>query len=428
MEYYETEQGELHLEALGAEAEMARESWDILDIDGSGHLCIREVGTLFEKMGEAMSDAELSAAFEAMDLDGDGEIDYPEFASWWEKQHEDDVEGLSSYSSKVKAIWNQIDADGSGHLCEDEVRNLFNKIGRKLSSKKFKKAFAEMDRDGDREIDYSEFVEWWTKQTHDDFVNLRHFEDYADDIKESTVALERKEAQLQHLIKLQLAELGVPSVAAAGATASAAAGAAAAAVASAVPDLGIEFPGASCHMEAIMGVVEKFKKKLESAGGVVAEKVAEIGLTADMSLTQLVRAMSQVLQVQVIALARDKIVPEIDAAVETCGLPGVLIVKKVKAIVYELAEKTIRKFSHQTIKMAVAKANASINPPGCKNDATLDDGEEEEDPCGYLVSAGGYKAANFALAPGPGDNNKLSEYLNKVIDPTVSCHNQQCII
>lgn len=168
-----------------------------------------------------------------------------------------------------------------------------------------------------------------------------------------------------------------------------------------------------------MEVVDKSKKKLESAGGVVGEKAAEIGLSAEMSLTQLVRAMSQILQVQVISLAREKIVPEIDAAVESCGLPGVLIVKKVKAIVYELAEKTIRKFSHQTIKMAVAKANASLNPPGCTNDAVLDDGEEEEDACGYLVSTGGYKVAKFGLAPDPGGNNKLSEYFNKVIDPTV---------
>ena len=57
----------------------------MIDADGSGHICEDELGMLIRKglnMATA-TDEEVSALFAALDTDGNGEIDYDEWWSWY---------------------------------------------------------------------------------------------------------------------------------------------------------------------------------------------------------------------------------------------------------------------------------------------------------------------------------------------------------
>ena len=59
--------------------------FEMIDADGSGHICEEELGMLIRKglnMATA-TDEEVSALFAALDTDGNGEIDYDEWWSWY---------------------------------------------------------------------------------------------------------------------------------------------------------------------------------------------------------------------------------------------------------------------------------------------------------------------------------------------------------
>eukprot|EP01048_Picozoa_sp_COSAG05_P002682 COSAG05_NODE_114_length_18068_cov_60.696422_2_plen_492_part_00 len=416
-DFFACEQGNLHLQSLTTESELARSVWDKIDVDKNGHLDIDEVGVLMKRLnhGKKVKKKELQRLFNEIDVDGDGtlfsdcnhlchvccvsprfcvtmlpasrgcagEINYQEFSEWWHVQHEEEVGNTAKFTKQadfMRNVWEDADVDGNGQLCREELRSLFDKMGRKLSEKKFNKAFKKMDADKSGWIDYSEFVGWWHDQSEADFQNFRHFEEYTDDAEETKNALERKGKQLEELTKQMLEEM-VPDVPDAGA----AVGAAGAAGAAAVLSLGITIPSLDFQTDAIMDTFVAFQEKLSKMQGEVGEKAADIGITADMSLEEKLRAFSQLLQVQVIQLARDKIVPVIDKAVEKAELPGRLIVKKVKALVYELAEKEVRKFTHDLCKSSFDKAMESVSIPGC--DSNIEDFEFDVDcdMCGYLV-------------------------------------------
>ena len=298
-------------------------------------------------------------------------------------QHEEEVGNAAEFTKQadfMRNVWEDADVDGNGQLCREELRSLFDKMGRKLSEKKFNKAFKKMDADKSGWIDYSEFVEWWHDQSEADYQNFRHFEEYTDDAEDTKNALERKGKELEELTKQMLEEM-VPDVPDAGA----AAGAAGAAGAAAVLSLGITIPSLDFQTDAIMDTFAAFQEKLSKMQGEVGEKAAEIGITADMSLEEKLRTFSQLLQVQVIQLARDKIVPVINKAVEKAELPGRLIVKKVKSLVYELAEKEVRKFTHDLCNSSFVNAMESVSIPGCDSNIEAFEFDVDCDMCGYLA-------------------------------------------
>ena len=435
MDYFNSEQGELNAQAMSADSEMVRSTWDHIDADHSGHLCEDEIRLLFGELGMELAEKEFDEALAELDVDGDGEIDYQEFAAWW-KVHEqkDSHADLGKKSKKMRDTWEAVDLDGSGSLSKEEVRTMFDMMDKKLSNKKFNKAFKAMDGDGSGEIEYIEFVEWFKKSTLDELGDFRHFEGSLNEIGEMEKEMDSKQKEIRQLLALKMAEVGVPDLPGnmsptalgsprAGDASPRSAGdmsPGAIVPGSGAPDLGIALPSTDFHMVAIMEVVEKFKTKMASIGGIVGEKAAAIGISTDMQLTQVIRSLSQLLQVQVINLARQKIVPEIDKRVEAVGLPGRLIVKKVKSLVYEMCEKELRKTVHKTIKVAFKKANEAVSIPGCAGDADNPaDDDEAEDDCGFSVSGGGYKSAQFGLEEKSGGDKKLAPMINKIIDPTL---------
>jgi Ca2+-binding EF-hand superfamily protein len=327
----------------------------------------------------------------------------------------------TSKSLDIQAIWDEMDADDSGHLDEDEVRKVFDMMGKKLTPKMFQEAYAEMDTGGNGEVDYDEFTTWFQAQSLKDLGNFRHFEKSSDELAGLRKKMEKKATELSALTRLMVPELpgrlpdvpgmpGVPDVPGV----SDAVGSAQDAVA----NLGIVIPSTEMVKNALLTVVEKFRQKLIEVGGIIGEKAEVITFGADLDLEQMVRSMSKLCQVQVISLAREKIVPILDERIEALGLPGCMIVKKVKSIVYEIAEKLLRKFMHTASKLAVQKLNAAISIPGC----ALEPQPEEVDgldECGFLKSEGGYKAARFGLAAEPGGDPKLAQMINKIIDPAM---------
>eukprot|EP01050_Picozoa_sp_SAG11_P019531 SAG11_NODE_3125_length_2668_cov_2.885948_3_plen_307_part_00 len=67
-------------------------------------------------------------------------------------------------NAEVKAIWDMVDADGSGSLDELEMREVLAQLGQTISEAKFMKMFAALDKGGSGSIQYPDFAAWCMKQ------------------------------------------------------------------------------------------------------------------------------------------------------------------------------------------------------------------------------------------------------------------------
>merc|ERR1712139_19133 len=60
-----------------------KQEFDAYDADLSGYIDAKELKELLEKLGEELSEEELSQAFQELDQDGSGEIEFFEFVEWF---------------------------------------------------------------------------------------------------------------------------------------------------------------------------------------------------------------------------------------------------------------------------------------------------------------------------------------------------------
>ena len=167
--------------------------------------------------------------------------------------------------------------------------------------------------------------------------------------------------------------------------------------------------------------MQDFKKKMAKVGGVVSDKAAEVRISPNMSLVEMVRSLSQLLQVQVVNLGRQTVIPELKKRIRDLGLPGPFVRKKVLALCVGMAEKELRTIVHGTVQAGFKRADELITHPGCRTDSKLVAvGDEAEDVCGFLLTSGGYKAANFGLTEDASvSSNKFSSEMHKVVDPVL---------
>jgi calmodulin len=63
-----------------------RENFDHFDGDDNGRIDRQEFAQLMAALDAEMSEEDLDIGFGIIDTDGSGQIDFGEFAAWWEEQ------------------------------------------------------------------------------------------------------------------------------------------------------------------------------------------------------------------------------------------------------------------------------------------------------------------------------------------------------
>lgn len=155
---------------------MLKGMFEKFDQDGNGVLQRSE----FKKMAKAIKlDAnakQCETYFKDIDKDKSGEIEYEEFAVWYATSNEESVlkhklkasmgqdkKGLKK-ANAVRAVFRNIDANGSGEVDVGEMLQLAVDLGVTTTKKEFDLIFQEMDLDGGGTINFYEFNEWMNKK------------------------------------------------------------------------------------------------------------------------------------------------------------------------------------------------------------------------------------------------------------------------
>lgn len=106
------------------------------------------------ELGEQPNDEELEDMIRAVDLNGDGEIDFEEFISLMRLRMD---ERQRDPEEDLRDAFNMFDSDRSGFIDRDEVRALMKKLAQALTEEEIDAIMEEVDTDGDGEISFQEF-------------------------------------------------------------------------------------------------------------------------------------------------------------------------------------------------------------------------------------------------------------------------------
>ena len=61
-----------------------RDQYANYDSDGDGHLGFEEFSALLDQLGAGYTEAQSRSAFDELDADKNGSIDFGEFKEWWQ--------------------------------------------------------------------------------------------------------------------------------------------------------------------------------------------------------------------------------------------------------------------------------------------------------------------------------------------------------
>ena len=152
-----------------------KDAFDMYDRDKSGDISAKELASLFRSLGHKMSDSEIKDMIDAIDTSGDGSISFDEFIYLMQKieimenENKPKVEEIIikiepkivEEDDEIIKAFKVFDTDNSGTLNKIELRHILTRIGDKFSDEEVDDIFKAADMDGNGEIDYKEFVQYW---------------------------------------------------------------------------------------------------------------------------------------------------------------------------------------------------------------------------------------------------------------------------
>jgi len=130
-----------------------KEAFSLFDKDGDGTIDSEELGTVLRSLGNQPTDEEVEDMIREADKDGNGTIDFAEFIEMMPTQERDE-----NAEEEMLEAFRVFDTDGNGSITADELRQIFNNLGEKLTDEEISDMIEEADTDGDGEINYQEFV------------------------------------------------------------------------------------------------------------------------------------------------------------------------------------------------------------------------------------------------------------------------------
>ncbi|CAF1365350.1 unnamed protein product [Rotaria sp. Silwood1] len=139
------------------------------DTDKNGYISLEELRYLCYDMGYFLSDVQLNWARTFIDNDGNGEISYKEFSSWWQNSLRFDHLLLSDEQlnklCQITDLFRLYDKKNQGKIDKKQFKELFQElIKRNIMEINQANQFDEIDRSQDGYINFNELIAWFYDQ------------------------------------------------------------------------------------------------------------------------------------------------------------------------------------------------------------------------------------------------------------------------
>jgi len=131
-----------------------KEAFDLFDKDGGGTVTVEELGTVMRSMGQDPTDEDLQDMVDEVDVDGDGEIDFPEFCMMMSRTMKQ-----GNQVADIQEAFKVFDKDGDGKISPSELKIVMKNLGEDLTDEQVTAMIADADKTGDGFVNYEEFQE-----------------------------------------------------------------------------------------------------------------------------------------------------------------------------------------------------------------------------------------------------------------------------
>lgn len=141
-----------------------REAFNLFDESGDGDVSNDEFLETWTKLGFTTPEEQVRALLASIDEDGDGEMGFEEFVKMLTHVSEggDNVSDVGTQIretlQELPHAWSLLDPDGDGSICAEEMDAALSNVNEAVSMEKLEKSLAEVDDDGNGELDFSEFA------------------------------------------------------------------------------------------------------------------------------------------------------------------------------------------------------------------------------------------------------------------------------
>ncbi|KAG2228186.1 hypothetical protein INT45_009233, partial [Circinella minor] len=135
------------------EIEEYKFSFEQFDKDGNGTIDARELGGVMKALNMSVSEVEVKSMIRELDADGSGSIDFEEFLSMLTRT-KSNVDAQRELLETFKVF----DKNNDGTISANELRNVMNNLGEKISEAELEQMLLEADANKDGVINYEEFV------------------------------------------------------------------------------------------------------------------------------------------------------------------------------------------------------------------------------------------------------------------------------
>jgi len=142
-----------------SEAELAvlTETFKKIDENGDGNITFAEMKKALENKDMKLSADELSKLMKMADVNGDGVLSYEELKLTCVQRK------LIAKEERIWAAFCKLDLDGDGKISTSEIHKV-------LGTEDAKALIDEVDKNGDGEVDYDEFMSMWHKKNEQQLV------------------------------------------------------------------------------------------------------------------------------------------------------------------------------------------------------------------------------------------------------------------
>lgn len=132
-----------------------RELFSLYDTNDDGVITIEELQAFQGAVGQNRTIEELMGIINAVDTNGNGTIEFPEFLA----ANDPRMMEISG-EEQIRAAFNFYDDDGDGFISPEELRSISAPVGMPLTDDELSEIFSEADIDEDGHMSYEEFLEW----------------------------------------------------------------------------------------------------------------------------------------------------------------------------------------------------------------------------------------------------------------------------